>query len=202
MSWKCFAVAALTLCALVSGAQIAHTQIGTWAQIDAQGMAEFARNKSEYEPAIGKIRWVKGEVRLCPEPNDLMPECVTIAAPRRLLVDRIEPGIHRLAVRTVINPIPYCHATSDDALVGYAMCSGLLAGTTDADPALAAAECKRQGGKPRIGASAKLVEACWGKPLTIKRRETASGVTDKYIYDGGRSVLLHNGVVVTIRTLR
>jgi hypothetical protein len=165
-------------------------------------MAEFARNKPRYEPSIGKTFWVKGKVRLCPEPNDLMPECLTIAAPRRLLVDRIEPGIHRLAGRTVINPIPYCHATSDDALAGYMMCSGLLADTTDVDPALAAAECKRNGGKPRIGLSAKLVEACWGKPLTIKRKETASGVTDKYIYDDGRSVLLHNGVVVTIRTVR
>jgi hypothetical protein len=165
-------------------------------------MVEFARNKPRYEPAIGKTFWVKGQVRLCPEPNnDLMPECVTMAAPRRLLVDRIEPGIHRL-VRTVINPIPYCHVTSDDALVGYVMCSALLADATDVDPAVAAAECKRRG-EPRIGMSAKQLEAtCWGKPYTIKRKQTAEAVSDKYIYDGGRSVLLRNGVVVTIRTER
>jgi hypothetical protein len=87
--------------------------------------------------------------------------------------------------------------------VGYLVCVRLMSPQAmDVDPVVAAAECKRNGGKARIGMSAKLVEAWWGKPVTIKRKETAEAITDKCIYDGGRSVLLRNGVMATIRTER
>jgi hypothetical protein len=199
MSWKCFAAAALIVCALVGGAQTAQTQ--TTAAIDAQLRAGFAREKAKYEPAVGKTFWVTG---FCPEPNDMMPQCAEIRAPRRLVVDRVEPGFNRLADgSTIMEPFAYCHVTSNDGLVGYMVCVELTSPQImDVDPVVAAAECKRIGGKPRVGLSTKLVEACWGKPVTIKRKETASGVSEKYIYGGGHSVLLHNGVVVTIRTLR
>jgi hypothetical protein len=202
MSWKCFAAAALMLCALVSSAQTARTQ--TRAAIDAEIRAGFARDKAKYEPVVGKTFWVTGHVQLCPEPNPLMPQCATILAPRRFVMDRVEPGFTRFANgSTLMEPFAYCHVTSNDGLVGYVACVQLMSPQVmDVDPVVAAAQCKRQGGQPRVGVSAKLLEACWGKPRTIKHKETASGVSDKYIYDGGRSVLLHNGVVVTIRTVR
>jgi hypothetical protein len=70
---------------------------------------------------------------------------------------------------------PYCHLTAINGLAGFVRCLDLTWTSTDIDPVVAAADCERHGGRPRIGFSAKLVIACWGKPNTIKRRETAKG---------------------------
>ena len=43
--------------------------------------------------------------------------------------------------------------------------------------------------------TAKQVRAtCWGEPDHVDRRETARGVTERYVYGDGR-VILHNGIV-------
>jgi hypothetical protein len=202
MSWKCFAAAALMLCALVSSAQTARTQ--TRAAIDAEIRAGFARDKAKYEPVVGKTFWVTGHVQLCPEPNPLMPQCATILAPRRFVMDRVEPGFTRFANgSTLMEPFAYCHVTSNDGLRGL---RGLRA------THVAAGNGCRSGGSRsslqaagRPAARRRVSEAprsLLGQAAHHKAQETASGVSDKYIYDGGRSVLLHNGVVVTIRTVR
>jgi hypothetical protein len=181
-----FCRAAVALGTLVACTQIAGSQGSIWAQ-----------KKARYDSAIGKTFWVKFAVQLCSTPNSVVAECAEVSAPTRLVIDRIEPQFQGIAG----GGLPFCHATSDDGRVGHVMCSQLVAFATDVDPTAAAAECKRRG-EPRIGMSAKQVEVtCWGKPVTVKRKETASGITDKYVYDDGRSVLFRNGVVVTIRTV-
>jgi hypothetical protein len=76
---------------------------------------------------------------------------------------------------------------------------GVTGNATDIDLDKVAAECKRHG-NPRIGMTAKQVLAtCWGKPDHVDRRETARGVTERYIYDNGR-VIFHNGIVTSVQT--
>ena len=164
----------------------------------------FARKKPIYEPAVGKTFWITGHVDVCPEPNALSPRCARILAPRRLVVDRVVQGFLRSAndSRPLTESDPYCHVTFSDGVSGYVACQTLMRETLDVDPTAAAAECKRHGGRPRVGQSAKIVEYCWGKPNNVKSAETASGVTEKYIYDQGRYVLFHDGVAVKIRTER
>src|ERR1700758_1045599 len=129
MSWKCFAAAALMLCALVSSAQTARTQ--TRAAIDAEIRAGFARDKAKYEPVVGKTFWVTGHVQLCPEPNPLMPQCATILAPPRFANGS-----------TLMEPFAYFHVTSNDGLVGYLACVQLMSPQVmDVDPVVAAAQC-------------------------------------------------------------
>jgi hypothetical protein len=197
-----YLVTAFAIGALAVTIQVARAQIGIWAQTDAQAQAAFASNKKQYESVVGKNFWVKFPLRFCPQPDERMPECATLDSRSQLLVDRLEPGIQHIATgKTVLSGRPYCHAKSEGGVVGYVMCSELIASATDVDPAAAAAECKRRG-EPRVGMSAKQLEAtCWGKPVAIKRNETAAGIADKYLYDGDRSVLLHDGVVVSMRTL-
>jgi hypothetical protein len=93
---------------------------------------------------------------------------------------------------------PYFHVRLADGRTGYIEVTNFIALTTDIDLEKAAAECKRRG-EPRIGMSAKQVLAtCWGKPEQVDRRETARGVTERYIYDNGR-VIFHNGVVTSVQ---
>ncbi|MFZ0988154.1 MAG: hypothetical protein WAN27_10520 [Xanthobacteraceae bacterium] len=42
-------------------------------------------------------------------------------------------------------------------------------------------------------------ETCWGKPDQVDRRETARGVTERYVYGKSRFVLLHNGTVTSVQ---
>jgi hypothetical protein len=42
-------------------------------------------------------------------------------------------------------------------------------------------------------------ETCWGKPDRVDRRETARGVTERYVYGKSRFVLLRNGIVTSIQ---
>ena len=94
---------------------------------------------------------------------------------------------------------PFYHVVLDDGRTGYIWADYLRSGT-DIDPVKAAADCKRRG-DPRIGMSAKQVEAtCWGKPDHVNRSETAGTIFDQYVYGDTRYVYLTNGVVTSIQT--
>ncbi len=93
---------------------------------------------------------------------------------------------------------PYYHVKLSDGRAGYIMALELKIGTTDIDPAIAAAECKRRG-EPRVGMTANQVQAtCWGKPVRVDRLKTVQGTTDRYVYQQGR-VILKNGVVTSVK---
>jgi len=48
--------------------------------------------------------------------------------------------------------------------------------------------------------SAKQVLAtCWGTPDRVDRRETARGVSERYVYGRNGQVLLHNGIVTSVQ---
>jgi hypothetical protein len=151
---------------------------------------KFLRDKVQYEPKIGKDYWVQRPVFLCAKPaRDPDGECGLLTATTKLEPDGIEQG-------TFGNP--YFHVRLADGRTGYIEVTNFIALTTDIDLEKAAAECKRRG-EPRIGMSAKQVLAtCWGKPEQVDRRETARGVTERYVYDNGR-VVLHNGVVTSVQ---
>jgi hypothetical protein len=211
MSRKCLAAAAQMFCVLLSGLQASctHTQpANTQSSIDAdeerRARDGYEAKKGEYEPFVGKTRWVKAheELKLCPQPADLKEGCASIEAHRSFVIDRVVPGFQQVTYVSRPDPEPYCHVAANNGLAGFARCLDIVWPSTDIDPVVAAADCERHGGTPRVGFSAKLVVACWGEPNTIKRRETAKGTSQKYNYGSGRSVLFHNGVAVAIRTER
>jgi hypothetical protein len=93
----------------------------------------------------------------------------------------------------------FYHVKLEDDRTGYISAFHLVRFATDVDPAQAAADCKRRG-DPRVGTTAKQVRAtCWGEPDRVDRRETARGVTERYVYGRNRHVLLHNGVVTSVQ---
>jgi hypothetical protein len=106
----------------------------------------------------------------------------------QLELDGIERGITSDA---------HYHVKLEDGRTGYIEAFGLI---TDVDPAQAVAECKRRG-DPRVGMLAKQVVAtCWGKPDHVDRRETARGISERYVYSKGEYVILHNGIVTAVET--
>jgi hypothetical protein len=107
----------------------------------------------------------------------------------KLQLDGIERGVTSAA---------YYHVKLEDGRTGYISAFDLVRFGTDVDPAQAAAECKRRG-NPRVGMTAKQVRAtCWGEPDHVDRKETARGVTERYVYDTGR-VILHNGIATSVQ---
>jgi hypothetical protein len=152
---------------------------------------EFLQQKGAYEPNIGKTYWLRRVASLCPASTTNIVDCTSIFPPTKLQPDGIERGITSDA---------YYHVKLEDGRTGYVSAFELLASATDVDPAQAAAECKRRG-DPRVGMSAKQVRAtCWGEPNRVDRRETARGVSERYLYGKGRFVLLHNGIVTSVQT--
>jgi hypothetical protein len=150
----------------------------------------FLEEKAKYEPNLGKIYWLTGIRSLCPTPTTNVIDCTRIDAGTKLQLDGIERGVTSDA---------YYHVKLEDGRAGYISAFGLLRFATDVDPMQTAAECKRRG-DPRIGMTAKQVRAtCWGEPYRVDRRETARGVTDRYVYDKGRFVLLRDGVVTSVQ---
>lgn len=150
----------------------------------------FLHEKTQYEPNVGKDYWTKTIVFVCRAPDKLGATCDPILTGAKLQADSLEQGKYGT---------PYYHVKLSDGRTGYVMALELKIGTTDVDPTIAAAECKRRG-QPRIGMSAKQVRAtCWGDPDRVDRRETARGVTERYVYGGSRHVLLHNGIVTSVQ---
>jgi hypothetical protein len=151
---------------------------------------DFLQEKLKYEPNIGKTCWLTGSRFLCPTPTTNVIDCTSIDAGSKLQLDGIERGITSSA---------YYHVKLEDGRAGYISAMELLAYGTDVDPMQAAADCKRRG-NPRVGMTAKQVRAtCWGDPSHVDHRETARGVSERYIYGKGRYVLLHNGVVTSVQ---
>src|SRR5262249_39056886 len=77
--------------------------------------------------------------------------------------------------RPLTDSEPYCHVTLSYGVAGYAVCQTLMRETLDVDPAAAAAECKRHGGRPRVGQSVKIVQYCWGMPNNVTARKRPVG---------------------------
>jgi hypothetical protein len=151
---------------------------------------EFLQEKTKYEPYIGKSFWLVGSRSLCPTATTSINDCRSIPPGTKLQLDGIERGINSNA---------YYYVTLEDGRTGYIFAFDLVGFVTDVDPARAAAECKRRG-NPRVGMTRNQVEAtCWGKPDRVDRRETARGVTERYVYGKSRFVLLHNGIVTSVQ---
>ncbi len=151
---------------------------------------QFLREKADYEPYLGKNFWAMIGMSLCPVPTLLDAGCETIAKGTKLQPDAIEEG-----------PVgsPYYHLKVEDGRVGYISAHEVVHVATQIDPVQTAAECKACG-EPRIGMSRQRLEAtCWGKPDHVDRRETARGVTERYVYGKTRFVLLHNGIVTSVQ---
>jgi hypothetical protein len=149
---------------------------------------------------VGKDYWITGVVRLCQVPSTIGTKCTLLpdaGAPlepsnAHVKIDGIESG-------GVVAGIAFFHVTLDDGRTGYIMTFDLMGHGTDIDPVKAAADCKRRG-DPRIGMTAKQVEAtCWGKPDRVNRTETASVISDQYVYGDNRYVYLRNGIVTSIQ---
>jgi hypothetical protein len=208
MSRKYAAVAARLLCVLISSLQAGCVQTQPGAlpayviEDEKRAQERYETEKVKYEPLVGKTLWVTASTRLmlCTVPTSIPKECISIEPRQRFVVDRVAPGFHQSGLYNTMEGEPYCHVTASDGRSGYVDCQGLVGDSTDIDQAVAAADCKRHGGEPRIGQSIKLVVACWGKPKTISRRETARGLSEKYIYGSEQSVLFHDGAAVAIRT--
>jgi hypothetical protein len=151
---------------------------------------EFLQEKAKYEPNIGKSFWLVGSRSLCPTTTTSIIDCPSIPPGKKLQLDGIERGINSNA---------YYYVTLEDGRTGYISALDLVAFITDVDPALAVAECKRRG-NPRVGMTRNQVEGtCWGKPDRVDHRETARGVTERYVYGKSRFVLLHNGIVTSVQ---
>jgi hypothetical protein len=151
---------------------------------------DFLQEKAKYEPNIGKNYWLRGSRFLCPTPVTNVIHCMSIPGGTKLQLDGIERGVTSDA---------YYHVKLEDGRAGYISAMELLAYGTDVDPEQAAAECKRRG-NPRVGMTAKQVRAtCWGDPSHVDHRETARGVSERFVYGKGRTILLHNGIVTSVQ---
>lgn len=161
--------------------------------------AKFAQEKPKYEPNIGKNYWVSGPFLLCLEPATQPAQCTRLPMNTHLKIDDVvESNIKVDGKAGYYDDNPYYRLVLDDGRVGYTVAFFFPSVATDIDPAIAAAECKRQG-QPRLGMTVKQVEAtCWGMPDHVNRRQTAKGIREQFVYPGNRYVDLHNGIVTSI----
>ena len=161
--------------------------------------AKFAQEKPKYEPNIGKDYWVNGPFLLCLGPATLPGECIRLPMNTHLKIDDVVEGYIKADGKIVYyDDSPYYHLVLDDGRAGYTDAFSLSSVATEIDPAIAAAECKREG-QPRLGMTVKQVEAtCWGLPDHVNRRQTAKGIREQFVYPGNRYVDLHNGIVTSI----
>jgi hypothetical protein len=146
------------------------------AVIESYDTQKFLREKTRYEPNIGKDYWVEVPVFLCKRPAyDPEGECELVGVITKLQPDGIEQGTFGA---------PYYHVRLADGRTGYVDAFSFVSNTTAIDLEKAAAECKRRGG-PRVGMSAKQVVAtCWGEPSHVDRRETARGISAVRLQQG------------------
>ena len=151
---------------------------------------EFLDETAKYEPNVGKTYWLLGIRSLCPTSTTNIIDWPMIPEGTKLRTDGIERGVTSNA---------FYHVTHEDGRTGYIEAFGFLRFATDVDPAQTAADCKRRG-DPRLGMTAKQVlETCWGKPDRVDRRETARGLSERYVYGKSRLVLPHNGIVTSVQ---
>lgn len=107
----------------------------------------------------------------------------------------------------VVKDIVKANVGSDDYLVllddgrrGWAGTSSPF--LVDYDPVArskhAAEECARRG-QPKIGmSSSELVQTCWGKPVRIVKKVSASGIEESFLYGTGHKVKVIDGKVAEI----
>jgi hypothetical protein len=165
----------------------------TSASKTAERPPESIPEMAKYTINVGKDYWVRGgSLQLCQGATSM--NCTFLQAGTHFKIDRLVPN-QAPDGRPIFDP--YYHVTLDDGRAGYVDVVSLIE-ATDIDPVAAAAECQRRG-PPRLGMNVAQLEAtCWGKPNHINRRQTAKGIRDQYVYDGGRYVDLHNGIVTSI----
>jgi hypothetical protein len=157
----------------------------------AKYQERFLQEKADYEPNLGKNFWALMDMAMCPVPTLIEDaKCETVAKGSKLQPDAIEEG----SVGTA-----YYHVKLEDGRAGYISAHEVVHLATQIDPMQTAADCIRRG-EPRVGMSRQHLEAtCWGKPIRVDRRETARGVSERYVYGKTRFVLLHNGVVTSVQ---
>lgn len=162
--------------------------------------ARFAQEKLKYEPNVGKEYWVTGSIFFCKDTTDIAG-CALLRENTHLKIDDVVEGDFKAGTFNTAGDA-YYRVVLDDGITGYTDASDFAAAVTENDPVAAAmaaaAECKRRG-DPRIGMTAKQVEAtCWGMPDHINTRKTAKGVREQFVYPNNRYVDLHNGIVTSI----
>ena len=92
-----------------------------------------------------------------------------------------------------------------DGRIGSINASRALVWLREGDPADDASkaiarkeECARRG-QPKIGMSNdELIGTCWGRPIRVVKKTTASGVEESYVYGIGHIVKFNNGKVSEI----
>jgi hypothetical protein len=160
----------------------------------------FVRTKMIEESNVGKTFWLARGVLLCEKPMlSTATKCDPVERNTRLEVDGIEQGFDEDNGMPRSNGMAFFRIKLADGRAGYVLTSSFDGAATTIDLEQVAAECKRRG-EPRVGMSAKQVLAtCWGKPERVDRRETVRGITERYVYDDDRRVLLHNGTVTSVQ---
>jgi hypothetical protein len=158
----------------------------------ARYQEQFLRDKADYEPNLGKNYWALMNMAACPVPTLIEDgKCEGVPKGSKFQPVAIEQGPAGAA---------YYHVKLEDGRTGYISAHEVVHVATQIDPMQTATECKRRG-EPRVGMTRQRLEAtCWGKPDRVDRRETARGITERYIYGKTRFVLLHNGVVTSVQT--
>lgn len=129
----------------------------------------------KYNGYVGKDYWViSGLLQLCKGPTGV--NCLEFLKPgTHLKVDGLVPNHSEVAGTSIDQP--YFHIVMDDGRSGFADAVILAMATTTADPAVAAAECKKKG-DPKIGMNAAQVAAtCWGPPSYVNTRAGKAGNT-------------------------
>ncbi len=168
-------------------------------QADAQPAAAAEAEMAKYNVNVGKNYWARFSAMLLDKPiangdYELVPTGT------HFKIDGVVEGLVRNVTEYVPNKGQYYYrVVLDNGQTRY-ISPGMLSNVaTDVDPVVAAAECKRRG-NPRVGMTAKQVEAtCWGKPDHVNRKESARGIAEQYVYGDGRFVYLHDGVVTEVQ---
>ena len=157
----------------------------------ARYQEQFLREKADYEANLGKNYWALMDMAACPVPTLIEDgKCEGVPKGTKFQADSIEQGPVGSA---------YYHVKLEDGRVGFISAGKVVYLATQIDPMQTAADCIRRG-EPRVGMSRQRLEAtCWGKPDRVDRRETARGVSERYIYGKRRFVLLHNGIVTSVQ---
>jgi hypothetical protein len=104
------------------------------AVIESYDTQKFLREKTQYEPHIGKDYWVQVPVSLCKRPaHNPEGECELVGVITKLQPDGIERGTFGA---------PYYHVNLADGRTGYVDASSFVSNATAIDLEKAAADCK------------------------------------------------------------